>query len=69
MSDDVDQQLEEALRREAALAGVLRAVADHGDDVEAILSEIANHAAAVTDASAGAVFIRRGEEVHLYADG
>jgi class 3 adenylate cyclase len=32
MSDEVDAQLEVARRREAALAGVLRAVCDAGDD-------------------------------------
>ena len=40
MSDEVDAQLAVARRREAALAGVLRAVGDAGDDLDAARTEL-----------------------------
>jgi hypothetical protein len=66
MSDDVETQLVAALRREAAVAGVLRAVADAGADLEAVLVEIARQAAALTEADNSSVFRRDGDVVRLF---
>ena len=68
MSDDVEKQLEAALRREAALAGVLDAVARSGD-LDSTLTEIAYWAAMLTGSSVGTVFHGDGDVIRMYASG
>jgi GAF domain-containing protein/DNA-binding response OmpR family regulator len=68
VADDPSAQLEASLRREAALAGVLTAVA-RGRDLAALLHEIAYWAAELSGASGGAVFVGEGEVIALYANG
>lgn len=55
MSEELDVALERSRRRETALIGVLRAVADVGADVTTVMSEIALHAAELCDAAIGTV--------------
>ncbi len=69
MLDDVEAQLEAAQRREAALAGVLRAVADADGDLDAVLFGIARHAAILTGVNTASVFRHAGDVVRLYIDG
>ena len=68
MSDDVEKQLEAALRREAALAGVLDAVA-RGGELDSTLTEIAYWAAMLTGSSFGSVFHGDGDVIRMYAKG
>ena len=68
MSDDVEKQLEAALRREAALAGVLDAVA-RGGELDATLTEIAYWAAMLTGSSFGSVFHGDGDVIRMYGKG
>jgi hypothetical protein len=49
--EDTEAQLEAALGREAAPTGVLRAVAEHGDELDALCAAIARHAALLTSVS------------------
>lgn len=69
MSDDVDAQLAVARRREAALAGVLRAVGDAGNDLDAVLYAIANNAAVLTGLTSAAVFRDNGDVIAVYVAG
>ena len=70
MSEELEAQLAASQRREAALTRVLRAVADHGTDLDALLHEIALQAAVLTNAGAGAVFLRRPDgAVDMYSGG
>jgi hypothetical protein len=59
-------RLARAERREAALAGVLRAEAEGGDDLDAVLFEIAAQAAALTRGSLGSVFVVEGDKIAVY---
>ncbi len=68
MSDDVEAQLEASRRREAALAGVLTAVA-RGGDLATLLHEISYWAADLVGASGGAVFVGDGDVIALYGNG
>ena len=68
MADDVEAQLEAARRREAALAGVLAAVA-RGGDLATLLHEIAYWATQLSGASGGAVFVGEGDVIALYGNG
>jgi GAF domain-containing protein/CheY-like chemotaxis protein len=68
MSDDVEKQLAAALRREAALAGVLDAVA-RGGELDSTLTEIAYWAAMLTGSSFGSVFHGDGDVIRMYAKG
>lgn len=69
MSDEVEAQLAVALRRESALAGVLRAVGDAGDDLDAVLFGIASNAAVLTGLTAAAVFRDNGDTIAIYVAG
>ena len=69
MADDIEAQLEAAHRREAALAGVLRAVADADGDLDAVLFGIARQAAILTGVENASVFRDAGDVVRLYTDG
>ena len=60
MAEDIEAQLATSLRREAALAGVLNAVAQ-GGDLDSVLTEIAYWAAELTRSSLGLVFVGDGE--------
>ena len=62
------ERLEQAERRERALAEVLRAVTS-GDDLETVLLDIATAAAGLFDAPTAAVFVVEGDEIGMYADG
>ena len=64
MSDDVEAQLEASLRREAALAGVLRAVAA-GGDLATLLHEIGRQITELTGADAGGVFVGAEDGIHV----
>ena len=68
MSDDVETRLAIALRREAALAGVLGAVA-RGGDLESTLTDIAHWAAELTGSSFGSVFLGDGDVITMYTKG
>ena len=68
MADDIEAQLATSLRREAALAGVLNAVA-RGGDLESVLTEIAYWAAELTLSSLGLVFVGDGDVVATYMSG
>ncbi len=63
---DLAARLARAQRREAALAGVLRAVAEAGDDLEAVLFEIAFHSAALVGGVVASVFVVEGERIANY---
>jgi GAF domain-containing protein/CheY-like chemotaxis protein len=65
MSDEMDAQLQVARRREAALAGVLDAVA-RGGDLDSTLTEIAHWAAVLTGSSFGSVFLGDGDVIRMY---
>jgi signal transduction histidine kinase/DNA-binding response OmpR family regulator/putative methionine-R-sulfoxide reductase with GAF domain len=69
MSDDLETQLAVARRRESALAGVLRAVGDAGDDLDAVLFAIASNAAVLAGLSVAAVFRDDGDTIALYVAG
>ena len=69
MTDDLEEQLAHAHRRETAVAGVLRAVAEGGADVGAVMFEIARHAAELCDADWGVLFLAETDRVVLYANG
>ncbi len=69
MADDVEAQLEAAQRREAALAGVLRAVAEAKGDLDVVLFGIARHAAVLTGVESALVFRDAGDVVRMYIDG
>ncbi len=64
MAEDIEAQLATSMRREAALAGVLNAVASGGADVESVLYEIAMQASVLTGADLGYVFMAEGQ-VHV----
>ncbi len=68
MADDASAQLEGSLRREAALAGVLAAVA-RGGKLATLLHEIAYWATGLLGASGGAVFVGDGDVIALYGNG
>ncbi len=63
---DLAARLARAERREAALAGVLRAVAEAGDDLEAVLCEIAFHSAALAGGAIASVFVGEGGRIANY---
>jgi GAF domain-containing protein len=63
---DLASRLARAERREAALAGVLRAVAEAGHDLEAVLCEIAFHSAALAGGATASVFVVEGERIAMY---
>jgi hypothetical protein len=69
VTDDLEEQLAHAHRRETAVAGVLRAVADGGADVGAVMFEIARHAAELCDADWGVLFLAETDRLVLYANG
>jgi GAF domain-containing protein/CheY-like chemotaxis protein len=69
MSDDTAAELARAVRRESALAGVLRAVAEADGDLDAVLFGIARHAAVLTGVSVAAVFRDAGDAIRTYIDG
>ena len=69
MADGIEAQLEAAQRREAALAGVLRAVADADGNLDAVLFGIACHAAILTGVENATVFRHAGDVVRLYTNG
>jgi GAF domain-containing protein/ActR/RegA family two-component response regulator len=69
MSDDLEAQLATTRRREAALAGVLRAVGEAGDDLDAVLFAIASNAAVLTGLHAAAVFRDNGDTIAIYIAG
>ena len=69
MADGIEAQLEAAQRREAALAGVLRDVADADGNLDAVLFGIARHAAILTGVEQATVFRHAGDVVRLYTDG
>ncbi len=68
MAEDIEAQLATSLRREAALAGVLNAVAQ-GGDLDSVLTELASWAAELTRSSLGLVFVSDGEVVATYMSG
>ena len=69
MADDTRADLDRALRRESALAGVLRAVADADGDLDAVLFGIARNAAVLTGVETAAVFRHAGDEIRVFLDG
>ncbi len=66
MPDDLEAQLATARRREAALAGVLRAVARAGGDVTSVLADIGLQAALLCGADSGVVFMVEGDVIVGY---
>ena len=69
MTDDREADLAASRRREAALAGVLAAVADSDGDLAALFGEIALHAAMVTGADWGLVFMQAGDSIVVHSHG
>ena len=69
MAEDIEAQLATSMRREAALAGVLRAVADRGADVESVLYEIALQASVLTGAEMAYVFMAEGSDLRMFSNG
>ena len=67
--DDREGELAASRRREAALAGVLAAVANSTGDLTALFGEIAFHAAMVTGADQGFVFMEAGDRLVMYVNG
>jgi len=65
VADDIQEQLEASLRREAALAGVLRAVAA-SSDLPTVLFEIARVSAELSGAVGAAVFVGEGDVIAVY---
>ena len=63
---DLAARLARAERREVALAGVLRAVAEAGDDLEAVLFEVAQHALALTGGVYANVFVVEDGKIAAY---
>ena len=63
---DLAARLARAERRETALAGVLRAVAEGGKDVESVLFEIAEHALALTGGVYANVFVVEDGKIAVY---
>jgi GAF domain-containing protein len=69
MAEDIEAQLATSMRREAALAGVLNAVASGGADVASVLYEIAMQASVLTGADLGYVFMAEGSDLRMYSNG
>ena len=69
MTDDREAELAASRRREAALSGVLAAVADSDGDLAALFGEIALHAAMVTGADWGLVFMEVGDRIVVHSHG
>ena len=65
--DDLEAQLATAQRREAALAGVLRAVAKAGSDLTSVLADIGLQAALLCGADLGSVFMAEGDVMANYS--
>ncbi len=65
----VEVRLALAERREAALSGLLRAIAEAGDDLDAVLFQIAGHAAALSDGVYANVFFAEGGKIATYGSG
>ena len=63
---DLAARLARAESREAALAGVMRAVAEHGDDLESVLFDIAHHALAMTGGWHANVFVIEDGKIAFY---
>ena len=64
--DDLEAQLTVARRREAALAGVLKAVTTAHGDVTQVLFEISRHAAALCGADSCSIFMADGDRIVSY---
>ncbi len=69
MTTDLERELAAAQRREAALAGVLHALARNAGDVTAMLYDIALQAALLCNADTGSVFMAEGDQIAFYANG
>lgn len=68
VSDTLASQLVAARRREAALVGVLRAVADGGSDLDEVLFAIAGHATELCGGAWGNVFSEDGDKIVVHAN-
>ena len=62
----VEARLATAIRREAALGGVLRAVAEAGGDLEHVLFDIAFHATELMGGAHAVVFVVEGDRIAVY---
>ena len=69
MPDDLEAQLANTLRREAALAGVLRAVANAGAELADLFQEITLHAAKVCGADWATIFLVEGDQIRRHSNG
>ncbi len=68
VSDTLASQLVAARRRETALVGVLRAVADGGSDLDEVLFAIAGHATELCGGAWGNVFSEDGDKIVVHAN-